>query len=108
LTAALVLLACAPLFFRAQPPNLYVSVFFCAASTGLAWVFYIATLAAAEALSERMKAVIDINVLSFLRAVGLQPSTGAQRKEMLDALSDFLANGKAFPDAMPMAGPPSK
>jgi hypothetical protein len=96
------------LFFRAQPPNLYVSVFFCAASGGLAWVFYIATLAAAEALSERMKAVIDINVLSFLRAVGLQPSTGAQRKEMLDALSDFMANGKAFPDGMPMAGPPSK
>ena len=51
-----------------------------------AGISYVGTLSAAESLSERMKAVIDVNLLSLLRVMGLQPTSGKQQREMLDAL----------------------
>jgi hypothetical protein len=82
------------------PKFAILSALFALLALLLATVSYFAAVSAAATLSERMKAIIDINIATLLKALGMQPLTAKERAVMLDAISGFLHNGEALPESI--------
>jgi hypothetical protein len=71
---------------------------FAACSIVAACLCQSAALYSASGLRERIEAAVDLNILRWLRSLGLVPADAAARLQMVQQLGSFLKGEKPLPD----------